>query len=529
VVRKIIIVSVVFAVLAIIGVPLARLLVFRAIEKQIAVGVEAMKKRGTHINYYHLNLDWKRNIIQIDSLHVLDKIPNGCKENSIIAEAVTVKGIDLWDLVVRKRITVDNLLIDTLKVLYNHQRRVADTIPSQRKEDLYISISNTLINNIELVVQDSSCETTHQLKTSVSMTRPNLAILPGSPLLFQLERIALKRSTYINQDYEFNIRSAYWSDIDRKLHIDTTTVIPKLSRAAFSRRLKYQKDHYEAVIPYINLYGFKPYLQDTLAILAERATVQFYVKIFRDKNVRPDPNRKELPLQALRKLTVGINIPQLIVNKSYLSYDELPPGAKEPGTIFFDNIYATMKDLNNNPELKEGKVTFTAESAMMGKGHLRLQGSLPYHGSTGSVSGYIENMPLEVMNPMLSAAAGLRVESGHLNRLSFQMNFDEENIRGKTILNYRDLYLSVFKDTTQSKSDKREADGFMNFVINTFIVRRNMDARVEKEERTGDVNFKRDKTKSIFNYWWKGVLTGIKSAYRLDELEARRKRKVKNK
>jgi hypothetical protein len=45
-----------------------------------------------------------------------------------------------------------------------------------------------------------------------------------------------------------------------------------------------------------------------------------------------------------------------------------------------------------------------------------------------------------------------------------------------------------------------------------------MDENDEKSERTGTVEFYRDTRRSIFNYWWKSVFSGIKSAYKLDKL-----------
>ena len=46
-----------------------------------------------------------------------------------------------------------------------------------------------------------------------------------------------------------------------------------------------------------------------------------------------------------------------------------------------------------------------------------------------------------------------------------------------------------------------------------------MDGNVPEHKRTGVIDFHRDTSKSIFNYWWKSLLTGIKSAYNLDKLE----------
>ena len=49
-----------------------------------------------------------------------------------------------------------------------------------------------------------------------------------------------------------------------------------------------------------------------------------------------------------------------------------------------------------------------------------------------------------------------------------------------------------------------------------------MDERVDESKRTGAIGFERDEYRSIFNYWVKSLLSGIKAAYNLDKLEARK-------
>jgi hypothetical protein len=68
--------------------------------------------------------------------------------------------------------------------------------------------------------------------------------------------------------------------------------------------------------------------------------------------------------------------------------------------------------------------------------------------------------------------------------------------------------------------------GFKTFIVNNFIVRKDMDATVPQEKRTGKISFDRDQNKSIFNFWAKSMFSGIKSAYNLDRLEDSRMRKI---
>jgi hypothetical protein len=49
------------------------------------------------------------------------------------------------------------------------------------------------------------------------------------------------------------------------------------------------------------------------------------------------------------------------------------------------------------------------------------------------------------------------------------------------------------------------------------------------DKRTGEIEFVRDIHRSIFNYWWKSLLSGLRSAFDLERFNERDNRKNKNK
>jgi hypothetical protein len=97
-------------------------------------------------------------------------------------------------------------------------------------------------------------------------------------------------------------------------------------------------------------------------------------------------------------------------------------------------------------------------------------------------------------------------------------------------MNYQGLKVVMFKDPQASENGKRKRkkkdedgkkDNLKTFLLNTFILKKNMDGSLPEEERTGTISFERDKTRSIFNYWWKSLFSGIKSAFHLDKLKGK--------
>ncbi|HEY0769513.1 MAG TPA: hypothetical protein VGD31_04205, partial [Sphingobacteriaceae bacterium] len=76
------------------------------------------------------------------------------------------------------------------------------------------------------------------------------------------------------------------------------------------------------------------------------------------------------------------------------------------------------------------------------------------------------------------------------------------------------------KHKSKKSEDDLRKDNFKTFIINAFLVKKNLDETVPAEKRSGTIHFERDRSRSIFNFWWKSVFTGVKSAFNLDKAEA---------
>jgi len=113
------------------------------------------------------------------------------------------------------------------------------------------------------------------------------------------------------------------------------------------------------------------------------------------------------------------------------------------------------------------------------------------------------------------------VESGKMEKLTFRFSFNETRSDGELELNYHDLKLAIFKDEGKKKEEELEKDNLKTFIMNTFIFRTNMDEDVPQDKRTGTIAFVRDDNRSVFNFWVKSLVSGIKSAYNLDKAEAK--------
>ncbi len=122
---------------------------------------------------------------------------------------------------------------------------------------------------------------------------------------------------------------------------------------------------------------------------------------------------------------------------------------------------------------------------------------------TYRTEGVLGTMPMEPFNSLFRSSASADINSGTIHELKFAFTYNNDRSKGNMNFEYEDLKVSLFDpkggDTKKVKT----------FLLNTFIVN---DQNPDKNGnlKQGEIAFDRDKNKSIFNYWWKSVMSGIK-------------------
>ncbi len=113
-------------------------------------------------------------------------------------------------------------------------------------------------------------------------------------------------------------------------------------------------------------------------------------------------------------------------------------------------------------------------------------------------------MDIEAFNPMLVQNAAVRVETGNLKRLAFNFTYDDDRSAGDLLFEYDNLKVHILDK--EDRTNKKVQSFFTNILV---LQKGNI--RDDRSFREGTIAFERDKKKSLFNYWWKSLLSGIKS------------------
>ncbi|MEO6539856.1 MAG: hypothetical protein ABIN74_02650, partial [Ferruginibacter sp.] len=138
------------------------------------------------------------------------------------------------------------------------------------------------------------------------------------------------------------------------MRVQSFTMTPLNSEAAFTQGLRHQDDRYELEIRNIVLTGINTRMLITQKRLeAETATLQPIFKVYRDRTIAANTENKvgKYPHQLLQKIKFPFSIKKLIIKDGMVSYKEKAKESGKTGTVFFKNINGTISNVTNLADL----------------------------------------------------------------------------------------------------------------------------------------------------------------------------------
>lgn len=500
--------------------------IFDNIGSSIDKRIQSLNLAGFNVRYDSISINWLRNSIEIDNL-LLEK--NAYDTTCLHPEFITIgkvkgDGVGLLKLVFQNVLSLENLYLNEPRIVMRQHSLLKLDSATQRENEFSLKVEHLHIRGAEFIYTDSiRCDVITALRSNLTLSELEMAFHPDQPF-----RYAIKEFTFDSTDIEMPAESYSLKILRAKMDFatngffaDSIRVIPALGKLAFGRKYGYETDRYEATIPFLKARDLTFSIEDSTLVKATVAEIQFYLKVFRDKRLRFLKKKKLLPLAQLRDLPFDVQIDSFKIIKSYVQYEEYAEGANEPGMIFFDNLYGHLRNIDSRS--RDGNTELHAEANLLGHGNLQVFVTFPHEmNKRSSLRGAIKDFRIPEINSMLTPTTQIKVESGNMKNLSFAFTFNSLRADGEIELNYEDLKLVTFKDDETATGDEPAKDNLRTFIMNTFIFRKNMNEDVPQDKRTGTVMYLRDDERSIFNFWVKSLVSGIKSAYNLDKTEAKK-------
>jgi len=305
------------------------------------------------------------------------------------------------------------------------------------------------------------------------------------------------------------------SSEEQAIIMDSLQLIPRYGKMEFARRNGSPIDRIDLNIPNIQ---FKDVdvsrFVDSARIYARYVLISDpAVEDYYNRGIEGGPpTYSPLPMSSFRELKTLIKVDSLRVKDAFISYAEYVGGTPRAGEVTFESLEGIFINISNYPEdIEDGLITtLDAQARVMGNGVLEAHFKFPMDTKNDfhEVEGRLERMPMTDFNRMMEHVAFIRIDRGLLNSLEFEMRLRENKSSGSVIMNYKNFKISVLdKQTIQQRG---LLENMATFVANNFIAKE--DNTPEAGMQAGQVQFERDKSKGIFNFWWKSLLSGIKDS-----------------
>lgn len=432
--------------------------------------------------------------------------------SSIQTKSVNLKGIHLLTLLFKKKIVVNKIILDSGFIDVNTNFKRAGNHKSKKPLFAAIKIKQFSLNNIT---------TQLRLDTTTYFTGIFTCILKGVDL--QLDSAKQKPTRIKSADvvianivlhhpegmYHGTIKQIKFQSKRGSVQIDSVLLIPSFGKYAFAHVEGKQVGRINLSIPAIAIDGLHWENLQTGAIQISMISIPgFDLYAFRDRRVPfPSTKIKAMPMASFGSFRIPVQVDSVKVNDARIRIEEFPLGSTTSGTVTFDHVGALLTGLNNRLQANQPRYAIlTATGLLMSQGPVKAEFQFPLDGSENyHAKGSLDRMDLTALNPVLENMVDLRIKSGNLNSLTFNFNYNDYTSKGSLNLAYENLIV------TSLNKNKSSTNELKTILIKVFMKRDQIKA-TPLSERMGVIDIKRDRTKFIFNLWWKSVHDGLKSS-----------------
>jgi len=300
---------------------------------------------------------------------------------------------------------------------------------------------------------------------------------------------------------------------DSLLRIGMASVSPTVDRLELGRIRGLQTDVMDAHYEEIKVEGL-----DVMALAEHRLTADKIIlgsgkiHVFRDRRLRRDMDEKPLPVDYLKSLPVSIRVKSVKFGTSSFTYEEFPGKGDSIGMIRIVRLSGSLSPLINHPAAGDpAYMTLKSEGSLMGSGTVTAVTRLPLRkGEPYLVEGAFHELDVTTLNSSAENLGRIHLKSGMLNSLAFQFDMSAEKATGKVVGEYHQLVVQKLRG-----GDEKKVDKFKSFALREFIIPLNKDRSLPESQRTGKVDYQRDRSRNFSFYLLHSLLVGVKSSFKL--------------
>jgi hypothetical protein len=383
-----------------------------------------------------------------------------------------------------------------------------------------IHADSVVLENASLLLRDNKSKDITCQITGLSIRFAGLAIdsvnqNDSSRLLFTNDQ-AIHFTQLIlpqkNKQGEMRISGLDYNSKTGLLHTDKFQVIPYLSESAFAKANHFAKDRLNMTVGSMDFIRINRQALLHQKIVADSlllGNASFH--IFRDKSVPHDSldRTNDFPQQVLMRLTLPVYIGSIIFKDSYIEYKEKNDQSDSSGKVAFHHVQCRLTNVTNMPDsIRKNNLmrmhfnaSFLDKAAFTVEMRMRLndrKGSFQLNAELGEISA-------TELNTLLKPMALAELDKGDIHSLKYNMDATSTHTKGTLILKYSDIKIKLLKKDDDKNKYKTK---FLPSLAAGVLLKKSNPQN--GKTRVGEVDFTRDIHRSIFNFMWKSLFSGIK-------------------
>jgi hypothetical protein len=443
-------------------------------------------------------------------------------ENKFIVPEAKLRGIHLFKLIFGKGLTVDNVAIAQPVIRYyskqKNQKNSKEISSPDKIQKRTVHIKKFDIQGAELFLLNEQPTKPDTIFSTVfnaevwDITTDSLSFgYNAEYFYFQHIKLVVQKGSFPlkNSLYTFSTDSLYFDSRAQILYVDSARLVTRHTKTELGQITGVETDWYnfsfkELEIQNINIKN----LSEKPAIVSKQIQIaDFMAEIYRDKRL-PFPKKPDtkLPSEILENLPLDIHCDSFLILNANISYEEKVNNTFKEAVIKFNDMQVGISNLSNMRDLIRGPTVMQASAKVMNSTWLNARFDIPNKKFSNGykTQGTLQPSEIVVFNPVIVPNASARIESGKIKSFEFNFNYSETSSAGNLILEYENLGIAFLNEEDGSKRKLK------SLIANSFAIKEE-NLKGTKSYKSGTISFERDKKKSVFNYWWKSVFSGIKS------------------
>ncbi|TVR17935.1 MAG: hypothetical protein EA391_03480 [Balneolaceae bacterium] len=423
----------------------------------------------------------------------------------------SVEGVNLFRLLVRRQWSLGSFTVDGLNIEVVSFPNDIDDGNNDGPFVFPLYVAETVLKNSNFAYYRDRAETSHAFKSSnISATVSGISFSePNAPVHTFFNTIAFSTDmlSYITEDglYQVHLYDVDADTAEETFRFSKAELIPQKTATQIARERGFQSDQYNFTAGPVKASGVnqRSWFENEELKLTSLIIENLDILINRDKTYpREERGHRQLPQQQFLDLPFVVSADTIKWNHGSIRYIEKYPQEGREGEISFFDVDVTIHGLQNYS--RDDSVRVRAAANFLNEVPIEVNYLFSVRENAGhSVSGYMGGFNMEMLNPIIENMAAKQIRSGILNEFRFNFHANEYTSNGSLQMIYNDLELRFLDEESLEETRSRR---LRSFFANRLRVR----SENERDNpREGTIDFERDIERSIFNYWWRSVLSGI--------------------